>query len=471
MIKRTCTNIKHILDTYLNLRSDVFDKVLDCENLAIDKSELGDINKLFIELEKLIEDNYIFDGYHINYSIPQISKEFDLLRIGGNYILDIEIKSQPIDIIKIKKQLIQNTYYLKFINENVYCYTYIASVNKLYYLDKVNLIECNFANLYKHICNQEVIIGQNINKLFNPSNYLISPFNSTDEFVSQAYFLTSQQDDFKTQIEKLITSPKYMFFAITGAAGTGKTLLVYDIVSSYLQESLIIHCGILNNGQYLLRDKYNWNIISIKDYAQIDFSKYSIVIIDEAQRIRPNQFDLIVKMVKSNNSTCIFSYDSSQCLRIEEIHNNIDSRIQGLVQKKFSLSDKIRTNKGIANFIRGLLNSKFKSPDIDRENIDVKYFQKASEVRSYLCYLSQSDWKVINYTPSKHQNLTYDKYFISETDNAHQAIGQEFNNVVVVIDGHFTYSDNGFLSTKGYKYSPYYSQLRMFGSLKILVEF
>jgi len=102
MKKGTSTNIKYILDSYLNLESDSIDQILDYENIIIDRQELADINKLFVELEKLIDDIYIYDGYHIGYSIPQISKEFDLLRIGDECIINIEIKSKQIEKSSIK---------------------------------------------------------------------------------------------------------------------------------------------------------------------------------------------------------------------------------------------------------------------------------------------------------------------------------------------------------------------------------
>ena len=35
-----------------------------------------------------------FDGFYVSYSILQIGKEFDLLRFGDDYVLNIEIKSE-----------------------------------------------------------------------------------------------------------------------------------------------------------------------------------------------------------------------------------------------------------------------------------------------------------------------------------------------------------------------------------------
>lgn len=35
----------------------------------------------------------VFDGYYVGYSIKQISKEFDLLRLSKDLVIDIELKS------------------------------------------------------------------------------------------------------------------------------------------------------------------------------------------------------------------------------------------------------------------------------------------------------------------------------------------------------------------------------------------
>ena len=39
-----------------------------------------------------------------------------------------------------------------------------------------------------------------IDSLFDPSNYLVSPFNSTKEFVKNNYFLTDHQEEIKNNI-------------------------------------------------------------------------------------------------------------------------------------------------------------------------------------------------------------------------------------------------------------------------------
>ena len=52
-------------------------------------------------------------GFHLNYKIPQIGKEFDLLKIDEKRIVNIELKSEQNEEA-ILNQLKRNYYYLKF---------------------------------------------------------------------------------------------------------------------------------------------------------------------------------------------------------------------------------------------------------------------------------------------------------------------------------------------------------------------
>lgn len=60
------------------------------------------------------------------------------------------------------------------------------------------------------------------------------------------------------------------FFCISANAGTGKTLLLYDIAKEILNRGKhvkIIHCGLLNEGHKLLRDNYGWDIVPIRNIS------------------------------------------------------------------------------------------------------------------------------------------------------------------------------------------------------------
>lgn len=138
-------------------------------------------------------------------------------------------------------------------------------------------------------------------------------------------------------------------------------MLVYDIVKTLKEENknpLIIHCGNLNDGQHILKEN-GWEIIPIKDLKYHNLLEYDAVIIDEAQRIYPSQLDEVIEKIKQGTGSCIFSYDKVQTLAKNEENNDIDSKIKKINQiYTYKLSEKIRTNKEIATFIKMLFNNK-----------------------------------------------------------------------------------------------------------------
>lgn len=259
-------------------------------------------------------------------------------------------------------------------------------------------------------------------------------------------------------------NPNCSVISIKGRAGTGKTLLTYDIAKEVLKtkEVLIVHCGNLNTGHILLRDDYGWNIIPAKNLFKEDLSQYYLIIIDEAQRIYPSQLNHIISEVKKKSNNCIFSYDEQQTLRRDEINNNIGEKIEKeLTIKPFELTSKIRTNKEVASFIQCLFDKNKPLEEINHPNIELNYFENNQEVTDYLKQLKTENWKVINFTPSKYNSLPYDEYKINdEYDNAHTVIGQEYDNVVAVIDEYFYYKEDK-LSTKNYRNRPYYHPTKM----------
>lgn len=153
--------------------------------------------KKFVLVSKF-NDFELYDFYFWNYYIPQISKEFDLLRIGKNSIVNIELKEEAIEE-RIKKQLGQNNYYLKSLNRKVYTFCYVTNSKILYryYYEGNVLQKIKFEDLKSILLNQQELIDKNIDSLFEPSQFLVSPFNKTAEFLNNEYFLTDQQVNIK----------------------------------------------------------------------------------------------------------------------------------------------------------------------------------------------------------------------------------------------------------------------------------
>lgn len=457
-------NILSIIEAYRKLSNTLFQKLMNSYGITsgIKNYELNGIESFVDELLKANNNISIVNRYYLGYSIPQIGKEFDLLRFGHNYIINIEIKTES-SIEKILKQQQKNKYYLSFLDKPLHIYTFISNENKLYKLVIRNngdeIEEITFNELCNILMSQEVVTFNNIDDLFNPSDYLVSPFNSPEKFMSEGYFLTVQQEQIYKEIQTKLSDTATNFIALTGGAGTGKTLLTYHIAKETIQRGkkvLILHCAPLNSGHQILMDEYNWSIYMPK-YAPntIDFD---LIIIDEAQRMYPYQFDKYIKEVRTLNKKCIFSYDEKQYLRDNEKQYHTKERIEKeLLCTPHKLTDKIRTNKEIAYFIRQLFNIKKNIPNIDYTNIELTYCKDCYSAKLLLQELLERGWKTPNYTPGTRSFFHYEAYLSNDTESAHSVVGQEFNNVVVVIDESFKYNSQGDLIAD----NTYYSQRQM----------
>lgn len=373
-------NILSIIEAYRKLSNTLFQKLMNSYGIisGIKDYELNGIESFVNELLKIKNSITIVNNYYLGYSIPQIGKEFDLLRFGDNYIINIEIKTDS-SIDKIFKQQQKNKYYLEFLNKEIYIYTYILNENKLYKLirkDSNNEIkEATFNELCNKLLLQEVVTFNNIDDLFNPSDYLVSPFNSPEKFMAEGYFLTVQQEQIYNEIRTKLSDATTKFIALTGSAGTGKTLLTYHIAKESIRKGekvLILHCAPLNSGHKILMEEYGWSIHMPK-YAP-NTTDFDLIIIDEAQRMYPYQFDKYIEEVRTFNKKCIFSYDENQYLRDNEKNYHTKERIEKeLSCTPYKLTDKIRTNKEIAYFIRQLFNLKKNISNIDYPNIELTY--------------------------------------------------------------------------------------------------
>lgn len=425
--------------------------------------DIKSLERFLLELESFKVSIENFSEFYFDYSIPQIGKEFDLLRFSDTSVLNIELKSEHTE--KIQNQLIKNKHYLKFLNKQMYLYTYIAQDNTLWKLEDNNeLKKCNFQEVIIILKEQTKnnIITDHPDKIFIPSNYLISPFNKTKEFMNGEYFLTNEQEEVEKKIEKNINDG-HKYFLITGEAGSGKTLLTYSIAKKYINSGYnvsLIHVGNLNNGHIILCEDFKWNIYPIKNWNAIfETTPPDFVIIDEVQRMNnKSQFAEIISNISKNNSILIMSGDKKQTL-----NNNEGWAIDISNVTKFQLTGKIRTNKNLANFIKVLLDLKRKHHiKVLNQNIDISFFDCIQEARPYI--KSKTNYSYISYTPN---NGFYSplcdahNYNFSTIGTSHQVVGQEFENVITILDSHFYYDENDILKARKITHNPY-SPLKMF---------
>lgn len=418
---------------------------------GIREAEMEDLSTLISDMLEHKAYVDIFDNFYLGYSIPQIGKEFDLLRLGRESVINLEIKKTA-NFDKIEKQLHRNAYYLSFLpQKKKRLYTYVCDTHSLYKWDGSTIKEHSLDSLIETIDYQGHYEITDINSLFNPTNYLVSPFNSPDKFIERKYFLTKQQEEIKTKVCKSIDPHQSQYLAITGKPGTGKTLLIYDIVCDLVKVDLnvlIIHCASLNNGQLELINEYGWDIIGVKDVNKTQLSDYDVIVIDEAQRIHASQLQSVINIVNNQKITCIFSYDAQQFLSYRELRMNNAATIELLSNKNiYTLTEKIRTNKEVAEFIGRLYNRHFRYSINRYPNVSISYFDKAKNVQATLSMLKDQGWTVPKFTPSNYNSFKYESYCIQSTPSAHQVIGQEFDRVVAIIDSDFYYNEDGKLVT------------------------
>ena len=80
-------------------------------------TSLGEREKesLYYLVEEFLNVNCLvknLDDFYYSYTIPHIGKEFDLLKIDDEKILNIELKSENVGLDRIKAQLVRNYNYL-----------------------------------------------------------------------------------------------------------------------------------------------------------------------------------------------------------------------------------------------------------------------------------------------------------------------------------------------------------------------
>ena len=167
-------------------------------------------------------------------------------------------------------------------------------------------------------------------------------------------------------------------YKITGLAGTGKTLLLYDIAKecSKLDYCCVIHCGSLSDGHNFLNSHLrNVEIISAKTaQSNFDFSGFKYIFVDGAHRLRKAAYAAIVAAISGSDKFCFWSLDANQTLSKAEQRRDISGQIDQLAPlKSFQLTKKIRTNQEMANFIQLLLNLQdarhFKEYKSDRSHV------------------------------------------------------------------------------------------------------
>ena len=320
--------------------------------------ELESMKALVRELEVHMQDVHALRFFY-SFQVPRLGKEFDLLQIKDDQIVNIELKSGKVSDEAVRKQLLQNRYYLSVQGKMIQSYTYISSQERLVRLNNHDhIVEADWDQLCLALQRQSKDYEGDIEDLFQAEMYLFSPVTEPERFLNKEYFLTSQQKDIERRILDKIRKVKYGYFWFSGLPGTGKTLLLYDIAMklSVHQKVCMIHCGETGKEWKILHDRLlRITFLSDSQLEEcLDLKEYSAILVDEAHLLSVEELHRILEL--SEKHPVIFSSDDEDMISDEEMDRTMIREIEHLPDiQSFHLTNRIRTNAELSSFIQNMM--------------------------------------------------------------------------------------------------------------------
>ena len=391
------------------------------------------------------------DGFFFSYVIDHISKEFDLVKVAEDKskVLNIELKSMDIGTERIAAQLLQNRYYLRHITRNIFSFTYVSQTQKVYTLDGEGILqETAMENLAEVMNGFGDFMPEGIETLFSARDFLVSPLTTPARFLSGSYFLTDQQRDFSHKIHEELAKAKRKgslsrIIALSGSSGTGKTLLVYDLAKSLSEDGpvLFVHCGSLSRGHQQLNEHMERvTICGAENYLrEMETGHYPILIVDESQRLEEKE---------------LFSFAVPQVMNADPEVAAAAEKISLMADASYMLTSKIRINKEIYLFLKGLFDFRKRARNHHFNNIDLIYADSRESAEPIIDYYKERGYMYISCDETED---TAEKPMMVDSDDT---FGQEYDHVMVTMDSRFYHDEKGILRSSETSPGPYsYEQM------------
>ena len=365
-------------------------------------------------------------NFYYSYQINRLNKEFDLLKISNSYILNIELKSVNVGYKRILKQLNQNKYYLKLTGLNVIEICYILKTNTFLFLDNNKLKEISSDEVLKYIKGAKEERNLDLETIYTIDNISASPNAAPQRFIDNDYILTENQEVAKGQIIRFLKEENSVL--LIGDSGSGKTLLLYDLLKGY-NKSVLISGQELTKNEKLIKEKTNLLIISKGEIKKFNFETVSYIFVDEANSLEIDDYIYLSNMGRK----IVYSSDKQLHFLLDE-KSDVTNLLESNVINKVKLNNKVRISNEINNFILRLFNLS-KDIKIDFSKIHIRYFNsqevaiKEAKALKDTCYI---DYDL---------NVFYNQNNLSSS-NSYYIYGKEYNKIVMILDDKFYYINN-----------------------------
>ena len=429
----------------------------DYENIQSDRGSYKRLRKneqesLCVLMDSLLSCSSMMSfeacgGFFFSFVIDHISKEFDLIKVAPDHsrVLNIELKSEHVGEERILAQLKQNRYYLSHISRSIGSYTFVSSTRQVYTIGAGGtLAEISIENLAEVMNGFGPGLQEGLEKLFSASDFLVSPVNNPSAFLGGQYFLTDQQRDIRARILTELTAQgrEERICAVHGAAGTGKTLLLYDMARNWSDRfrTLVLSSGSLSAGHKVLDAQMEGVVIRAADarLTEEDFRGIDLVLVDESQRLEEGRFAFILDQIRDKRAFGVFFCDSRQVLDPREAERDIAGRLEEAGALSFTLTARIRINREMHIFLKGLFELKKRVRNQRYRDIDLLYARDREEAVPILEYYLRQGYVHISCSRDRAPQVPEG---ISLA--ASGVIGQEFDKVIMCMDGRFYYDEEG----------------------------
>ena len=392
--------------------------------------EINSMRALVDQLEKYMPEVYRLRLFY-SFQILRLGKEFDLLQVKENQIVNIELKSGAVSEDAIRRQLIQNRYYLAILGRPVRSYTYISSQNRLVRLTKHDhIVEAEWEQLCAELQEKSADFSGDLEDLFQAEWYLISPLTQPERFLKKEYFLTAQQKDIERQILKSIRIKRGGYYHFSGFPGTGKTLLLYDIAMKLSSRQMVcmIHCGASGQEWKRLHERLR-RIVWVSDSqitTEMRLDEYETVLVDEAHLLDKETLENIVEA--AGKRPVIFTSDCEDQLSPEEVDQSVKLGIAKLPEiQTFRLTNRIRTNEEISSFVQNMMHI----PD----------YKSGRRFPHVTVFYANDDQEAANLIQdAKKQGYQH----LLESEVAEKA----YDSVAIILDGNYFYDSKKYLRSK-----------------------